>query len=215
MSHTTATRIPEKMSTDRRALDDLLGDVAIGHLGFVDDGGGPLVIPTAVVLDGERLLVHGSTGSRWMRHLATGVPVSMAVTAVDAVVVARTAFESSLGYRSAVFFGSCRPVTGPDAEAALQRVTQRLIPGRVAEVRASTRRELAATAVLELVVEAWSLRVSAGPPTDAPEDVAGPAWAGTLPIERRYAAPVPAPDLAEGTVVPASVREMVADRVRV
>ena len=215
MPHTTATRLPEKMSTDWRALEGLLRDVAVGHVGFVDEGGGPVVLPTAVVLDGERLLLHGSTGSRWMRRLATGVPVSLAVTAVDAVVVARTAFESSLAYRSAVFFGSCRPLSGPAAEAALELVTDRLIPGRVAEVRASTRRELAATAVLELVVEAWSLRVSSGPPTDAPEDVAGSAWAGTLPVERRYAAPVPAPDLTTGTAVPESVRTMVAGRVRV
>ncbi|MFN2318631.1 MAG: pyridoxamine 5'-phosphate oxidase family protein [Dermatophilaceae bacterium] len=202
------------MTTDRRALEDLLGDVAVGHVAFVDDDGGPVVIPTAVVLDGERLLLHGSSGSRWMRRLATGVPVSMAVTAVDGVVVARTAFESSLHYRSAVLFGCCRPVPVAELDAALALITERLIPGRVSEVRASTRRELAATSVLGMAVESWSLRVSAGPPTDEPDDVAGPAWAGTLAIERRYAAPVPAPDLRGGRDLPGSVRALVAERVR-
>lgn len=214
MPHTSATRLPEKMSTDRQALEGLLRDVAVGHVAFVDEDGGPVVLPTAVVLDGERLLLHGSTGSRWMRRLATGVPVSLAVTAVDAVVVARTAFESSLGYRSAVFFGRCRPVPATAVEATMALITERLIPGRVAEVRTSTRRELAATAVLELVIDSWSLRVSSGPPTDTPEDVVGPAWAGTLPIERRYGMPVPSPDLRAGVEEPASVREMRADHAR-
>lgn len=215
MPHTTATRLPEKMSSDRDALDELLRDVAVGHVAFVDDDGAPVVIPTAVVLHADRLLLHGSTGSRWMRRLASGVPVSVAVTAVDGVVVARTAFESSLHYRSAVFFGHCRPAPEATREADLALITDRLVPGRVAEVRVSTRRELVATAVLELAVDDWSLRVSAGPPTDEPDDVAGPAWAGTLAVERRYAPPVPAPDLQPGVEVPASVRAMAADRVRV
>lgn len=215
MPYTTATRLPEKMSTDRGALEELLCDVAVGHVGFVDGDGRPVVVPTAVVLDDERLLLHGSSGSRWMRRLATGIPVSVAVTAVDGVVVARTAFESSLDYRSAVLFGACRPVAAADLEATLALITERLLPGRVAEVRTSSRRELAATLVLALVIESWSLRISAGPPTDEPEDVAGSAWAGTLPIERRYAPPVPSPDLRVGVDVPASVRALLADRVRV
>jgi uncharacterized protein len=207
--------MPEKMSTDRQALEELMRDVAVGHVGFVDDDGSPVVVPTAVVLDGERLLLHGSSGSRWMRRLATGIPVSVAVTAVDGVVVARTAFESSLDYRSAVLFGDCRPVAPAELEETLALITERLLPGRVAEVRASSRRELAATLVLELAIGSWSLRISAGPPTDEPEDVAGSAWAGTLPIERRYATPVPSPDLRGGVDIPESVRTLGADRVRV
>jgi nitroimidazol reductase NimA-like FMN-containing flavoprotein (pyridoxamine 5'-phosphate oxidase superfamily) len=215
MPRTTATRLPEKMSEDRAELERLLADVIVGHIGLVDDDGHPVVIPTAVVLDGDRLLIHGSTGSRWMRRLATGVPVSVAVTAIDGVVVARSAFESSLSYRSAVFFGSCRPVPPEAQEAALALITDRIVPGRVAEVRDSTRRELAATLVLEMDVSDWSLRISAGPPTDEPEDVAGPAWAGNLAIERRYAPPTPSPDLRPGIPVPESVRAMADGAPRV
>lgn len=215
MTRTTATRIPEKMSSDRRALEELLDEVAVGHVGLVDEDGGPVVIPTAVVLDGGRLLLHGSSGSRWMRRLATGVPVSLAVTSIEGVVVARTAFESSLSYRSAVFFGSCRPVADEHLDSTLALITDRLIPGRVAEVRPSSRRELAATLVLELPIERWSLRISDGPPTDEPEDIAGPAWAGTLPIERRYVSAVPSPDLREGIGMPESVRALAAGPVRI
>ncbi|KAB7745334.1 pyridoxamine 5'-phosphate oxidase family protein [Nostocoides sp. F2B08] len=215
MPRTTATRLPEKMSGDRAELERLLAEVVVGHVGLVDEDGHPVVIPTAVVLDSDRLLLHGSSGSRWMRRLATGAPVSVTVTAIDGVVVARTAFESSLSYRSAVFFGSCRPVSAEGQVEALAVITERLVPGRVAEVRGSTRRELAATLVLELPLTDWSLRVSAGPPTDEPEDVAGPAWAGNLAIQRRYASPTPSPDLRPGIPVPESVRVMAARTPRV
>jgi uncharacterized protein len=213
MAHPSSTRLPEKMSTDRSRLDALFADTVVGHVAFVDGAGRPAVVPTAVVLDGDRLLLHGSTGSHWMRHVV-GRPVAVSVTAIDGVVVARTAFESSLAYRSAVLTGTCQ-VVGPDAqEAALARVTERIVPGRVAEVRGSTRRELAATLVLEMAIEDWSLRISTGPPTDEPDDVAGPAWAGTLTVERTYAPPAAAPDLRDGIAVPASVSALLGDRPR-
>ena len=215
MPRTTSTRTPAKMSTDWSEVQQLMSVVIVGHVGMVDEDGHPAVFPTAVVLDGERLLLHGSTGSPWLRRLATGVPVSVAVTSIDAVVVARTAFESSLSYRSAVFFGQCRTVPAEAADAALAVVTDRIIPGRVAEVRRSSRRELAATLLLELPVESWSLRISSGPPTDEPEDIAGDAWAGNLPIVRSYGQPAPSPDLRHGIPVPASVAGMLAGDVRV
>ena len=156
------------------------------------------MIPTAIVRDGDRVLAHGSTGSRWMRALAAGAPTCLAVTALDGVVVARSAFESSLHYRSAVLFGACAPLPDDEKEAALDLVTDALIPGRVAEIRRPTRRELEATLVLALPIAEWSLKVSDGWPDDPPEDVAGDAWAGVLPMLTGYGRPVPAPDLRDG-----------------
>ena len=198
-------RLPELASTDRAALDRLLDEALVGHLALVADDGTPAVIPTAVIRDGDRVLCHGSTGSRWMRRLATGVPTALAVTAYDALVVARSAFESSIRYRSAVVFGSCTPVVD-DKERVLDLVTERLLPGRVAEVRRPTAAELAATLVLALPIEDWSLSVSDGWPEDAEEDLAGSAWAGVVPLLTSYGAPEAAPDLREGIDVPPSVR---------
>ena len=97
--------MPEMMSHDRGALDALFDATIVGHVAFVDEDGGPAVLPTAVVRWGDRLVVHGSTGSRWMR-LAAGSPAVVSITAVDGIIVARSAFESSVSYRSAVVFGS-------------------------------------------------------------------------------------------------------------
>jgi uncharacterized protein len=200
-------RLAEKASTERSDLDSLLDSTRVGHFGLVADDGTPVLIPTMVVRDGDRVLAHGSTGSRWMRRLAEGAPTALAVTSYDGVVVARSAFESSIRYRSAVLFGRCSTVSD-GKERYLDLVTEALIPGRTAEVRRPTRAELAATLVLSLPIEDWSLKISAGWPEDEPDDVAGPAWAGVVPVRAAYAAPLPAPDLRAGIEVPASVRAL-------
>ena len=202
------TRLAEKASTDRAALDALLDTAVVGHFGLVAEDGTPVVIPTAIVRDGDRVLAHGSTGSRWMRRLAGGVSTALAVTSYDGLVVARSAFESSLRYRSAVLFGSCETLADDEKERVLDLVTERLIPGRVAEVRRPTKAELAATLVLALPIDDWSLKVSAGWPEDEPDDVAGPAWAGVVPLHQTYDPPLPAPDLRSGIAVPASVEAL-------
>jgi nitroimidazol reductase NimA-like FMN-containing flavoprotein (pyridoxamine 5'-phosphate oxidase superfamily) len=203
----TPIRLPEKASTDRSDLDRLLDSTHIGHFALVSEDGMPAVIPTMVVRDGDRVLAHGSTGSRWMRRLATGAPTALGVTAYDGLVVARSAFESSVRYRSAVVFGRCSTVT-EDKERFLDLVTETLIPGRSAEVRRPTKAELAATLVLALPLEDWSLKVSAGWPEDEDDDVAGPAWAGVVPVRQAYDAPLVAPDLRDGIDVPPSVRAL-------
>ncbi len=200
-------RLPEKASTERESLDTLLDSARVGHFGLVAEDGTPVVIPTMVVRDGDRVLAHGSTGSRWMRRLADGVPTALAVTAYDGLVVARSAFESSIRYRSAVLFGRCAHLTD-DKERFLDLVTEALIPGRSGEVRRPTKAELAATLVLALPIEDWSLKISAGWPEDEDDDVAGPAWAGVVPVRHAYDAPQGAPDLRAGIEVPPSVRAL-------
>jgi uncharacterized protein len=187
VSRTSITRLSRKGSGDRAALDRLLDTVHIGHLAIVADDVQPVVLPTAVVRDG------------------------LAVTAFDALVVARSAFESSMRYRSAVLFGQCHVITEQDAKLrALDIITDALIPGRSAEVRASTAKELAAVLVLALPIAEWSLKVSEGWPDDPPDDVAGPAWAGVIPVMQRYDQPIGAPDVREGIPLPTSVLRLLA-----
>ncbi len=209
MSRTTITRLARKARQQRAELDQLLDAVHIGHFALVADDGHPVVLPTVVVRDGDRVLAHGSTGSGWLRRLAAGAPTSLAVTAFDALVVARSAFESSMRYRSAVLFGRCTPINEPDSKRqAMDAITEALIPGRIQEVRASTAKELAAVQVLALPIEEWSLKVSEGWPDDPDDDVAGSAWAGMVPIVQQYGEPMPAPDLRAGIDLPDSVRRL-------
>jgi nitroimidazol reductase NimA-like FMN-containing flavoprotein (pyridoxamine 5'-phosphate oxidase superfamily) len=206
-ARTRISRLPERGRSDRAQLDALLDEVHVVHVGLVVDGS-PLVVPTAAARDGDRLLVHGSTGSAWMRRLAAGVESCVTVTALDAVVVARSGFESSFRYRSAVLFGRFEPVEGVDKDRALDVLVDALIPGRVAEVRRPTRRELSATLVLGMPIEEWSLKVSDEWPEDPQEDVEGPAWAGVVPVRTTYGDSIPAPDLRAGIPEPESVRTL-------
>lgn len=209
MDLTSLTRLPEMGSTDRIVLNDLLDRSVVGHVGFAVEGQ-PVVLPTAVARDVDVVLFHGSTGSRWMRHLAAGASVAVAVTAVDGLVVARSAFESSMHYRSAVIFGTCTALDGEAKGTALDVLTDRLLPGRVSEIRPPTAKELAATLVLAVPITTWSLKVSDGWPEDPPADVEGSAWAGVVPLEPSYGRARSAPDLRVGIPVPPSVSRLSA-----
>jgi len=145
-----------------------------------------------------------------MRALAAGAPAAVSVTTLDGVVVARSSFESSFQYRSATVFGVFEQVSEADKLGYLDTVTEKFIPGRVAELRQSTRKELAATLALRMPIgaDSWSLKISDGWPEDPEEDVAGDAWAGVVPMTVNYGEPQSAPDLTPGIALPGSVRAM-------
>lgn len=209
MARTDLTRLREKGSSDRARLDALLDEVRLGHVAFVSADAGPSVLPILIVRDGDRVLLHGSTGSPWLRHLASGAAVSVAITALDGLVVARSAYESSMHYRSAVLFGTCAQLADERKSIALDVITDALIPGRVGEIRRPNARELAATVVLELPIAEWSLKISDRWPEDDEDDVAGDAWAGIVPLTaQNWALPQAAPDLRGGIATPESVRRL-------
>lgn len=197
---TRIRRLPEKSGRSRADLDAVLDAAKVAHVAFVHDGS-PVCIPTACARDGDRLLLHGSTGSRLMRALAQGAVVCVSVSLLDGLVLARSAFESSMHYRSAVLFGSAAPV--PDKLLALRAMSEAWMPGRWATLREPSAKELAATLVLELALIEWSVKVSAGDPDDPPEDLDEPVWAGVLPVLTGYGEPRPAPDLRHDPPVPA------------
>jgi nitroimidazol reductase NimA-like FMN-containing flavoprotein (pyridoxamine 5'-phosphate oxidase superfamily) len=197
---TRLRRIPEKAVTDLSVLHAILDATRVAHVGFVHNGH-PVTIAMASARDGDRLLVHGSTGSRLIRTLAAGAEVCAAVTLLDAMVLARSAFESSMHYRSVMIFGTPRAVT--DKEAALHAMSEAWMPGRWETLRPPNAKELAATLVLELALDEWSVKVSDSDPDDPEEDLDEPVWAGVLPIVTSFGLPVPAPDLRGNPQLPA------------
>ncbi len=207
MSHpsTAVSRLAELQSTSRRQLDDLLDSTPLATVALVRDGH-PVALPIGFARIDDEVVIHGSTGSPWLSALAGGAPAAVSVTTLDGVVVARSGFESSFHYRSAVLFGTFEMVTD-DKVRYLETLTDTFIPGRVAELRASTRKELAATVVLRLPIgpDNWSLKISDGWPEDPESDVAAGGWAGVVPITTSYGTPLRAPDCEESIPVAASV----------
>ncbi|MFI1967412.1 pyridoxamine 5'-phosphate oxidase family protein [Streptomyces pathocidini] len=207
-SRTVPTRAAERAAYDRETVHAILDDGYVCHLGFVRDGA-PVVLPTLYARVGERLYVHGSTGSRPLRTAGRreadpGLAVCLTVTHVDGLVLARSAFHHSLNYRSVVVHGTARQVTDPaERSAALDALVDHVVPGRAADSRRANAKELAATAVLRLDLEEVSAKIRTGGPNDDPEDLELPHWSGVVPVSRTYGAPIPADDLAPSVPLPA------------
>ncbi|EST22834.1 hypothetical protein N566_26300 [Streptomycetaceae bacterium MP113-05] len=207
-TRTTPTRARERASYDRELVHAVLDEGYLCHLGFVREGA-PVVLPTLYVRIGERIYLHGSTGSRPLRSAGDGsegapaLPVCVTVTHVDALVLARSAFHHSANYRSVVVHGDARQVTDRgEKAAALDALVDHVVPGRSADCRPADARELAATAVLALDLVEVSAKVREGDPVDEPDDMDLPHWAGLLPVRSATGGPVPSGDLATGVEVP-------------
>jgi hypothetical protein len=203
---TQVTRLREMQDTSRDSLDELLDTTPLATIALVRDGH-PVVFPTGFARIGDEFVIHGSTGSPWLRSLASGAPAAVSVTVLDGVVVARSGFESSFRYRSAAIFGEFEVVAEHDKVRYLDALVESFIPGRMAELRESTRKELVATQALRLKIgdANWSLKISAGWPDDPEEDIASGVWAGVVPMTVSYGTPLTAPDVLAGSPMPPSV----------
>lgn len=196
---TTVTRGRIRAVTDRSRLMALLGDGLVAHVG-VDVGTHPVVLPSAYAVDpegpdaGGTLYLHGSVGAGWVRRLLAGpdaAEVCVTVTELDGLVAGRSAFHHSMNYRCAVVVGQAREVLDvAERQHALDLIVDHMVPGRAATLRPSTRKELAATAVLAVPLREASMKERAGGPGDEPEDVAAGTWGGHIPIRRVADAPV-------------------------
>lgn len=197
-------RLPERSRTDRADLDAVIDACAVGTLATVVDGL-PWAVPMLYARTGDRILLHGSTGAGALRHVAAGAPASFCVTALDGIVVADNLFDSSANYRSAVVRGHLTTVDRGEADAALVELSDALIPGRSAEVRPATRKELAATLTVALPIEdgQWTVKVRAAPPSEGDRDPR--VWAGVVPLRTVADAPVRAPWVADDVPEPPSV----------
>jgi len=186
---TTVRRLPRRAAYDHTTIYSILDAGLVCHLGFMHDDM-PFVIPTLYGRLGDHVYIHGSTASRLVRTLSTGLPVCLTVTLLDGLVLARSAFHHSMNYRSVVLLGSAQAVMGTEAKlTALEAITEHVVPGRWADARRPNAQELKATALLTLPIEEASAKIRTGGPLDDEEDFALPVWAGELPMRLVAGAP--------------------------
>lgn len=195
-------RLPKRGSHEPETIHEILDAAFLAHVGFQMNGQ-PFVIPTLYGREGDKLYLHGSAASRMLDELATGLPACVAVTVIDGLVLARSAFHHSVNYRSVVAFGVACLIEQPEEKTrALRIISEHVIAGRWDDVRRPTEKELKATSVVKFSIEEASAKIRSGPPIDDEEDYALPVWAGVLPLRMQPAAPVPDPRLANGSAVP-------------
>jgi uncharacterized protein len=182
--------LPNRGHYDRATIDAILDQGIICHLGFIH-AGSPFVIPTLYARSGDTVLFHGSAASRALETAKGSLPVCLTVTLLDGLVLARSAFHHSANYRSVVLLGNARELRD-EAEKlrALETISEHLIPGRWADVRRPSKKELLATSVLRVPIDEASAKIREGGPLDEDEDYALDVWAGVIPLELHALEPV-------------------------
>lgn len=203
-SRTKLDRYPARGKHDFATVAAILDEGFFCHVGFVKNGQ-PFVIPTGYGRRDRVLYIHGSAASRMLTEAVKGIPLCVTVTLVDGLVLARSAFHSSVNYRSVVILGTAEPVAADEKVAALKTISDHIVPGRWESLRAVKQEEIDQTAVLKLDIVEASAKIRTGPPVDDEADYALPIWAGTLEFAAPVATPSPDKRLQPGVAVPAHV----------
>jgi nitroimidazol reductase NimA-like FMN-containing flavoprotein (pyridoxamine 5'-phosphate oxidase superfamily) len=202
---TTVKRLPKRAAYDRATIHRILDEGLVCHVSFLVDGQ-PCVIPTLYVRLDNHLYLHGSPASRMLQAITEGGTVSVAVTLIDGLVLARSAFHHSVNYRSVVVFGTAAVVEDPVRKnEVLRGLSEHVIAGRWDEIRVPSEQELRRTMVVSIPIEEASAKVRTGMPVDDEEDYALPIWAGVVPLRLAAGAAIPDPRCLPDLVTPAHV----------
>jgi nitroimidazol reductase NimA-like FMN-containing flavoprotein (pyridoxamine 5'-phosphate oxidase superfamily) len=192
---TSISRHPERGSYNREDAYKILDEGLVAHVG-VNTGNGVIVIPMTYARLRDDIILHGAVASRWLGDIESGTQISVCVTLLDGLVLARSAFSHSMNYRSVVAFGEARVITDADRKLeAFQALLDHLVPGRWDDSRQPNRKEIAATTVLAMPIAEASVKVRSGPPKDVANDYDLPFWAGVIPLSITSDVPVADPAL--------------------
>lgn len=206
-ARTRVKRHAERGAYDRSTIYDILDAGLICHVGIVEDGQ-PFVMPTIHARMGDRLLLHGSPGSRLLRSIKSGASLCVTVTLLDGLVLARSAMHHSMNFRSVVLLGSGSVIEDEDEKIqALRTISDHIVPGRWMEVRPPSADELKMTMVIAIPIDEASAKIRTGPPVDDEDDYRLAVWAGVLPLQLTPQAPQPDARLLEGVPIPDYVKQ--------
>ena len=198
-------RVPKRGQYDKDTIYRILDEGLVCHVGLAEDGQ-PVVIPMNYARRDDAVILHGAPASRLLKYVQAGHPVCVTVTLLDGLVLARSVYHHSMNYRSVVVFGRGRLIEAEQEKlAALEVLTEHILPGRWQDARRPNRQELDATAVVSVAIETASAKVRTGPPADDEDDYQLPVWAGVLPIQQQVLTPVNDPRLRRDIPLPSSI----------
>ena len=201
-NRTKIDRLPERASYDTETIYNILDDAFICSIGFKIDGQ-VYIIPTIFGRKDNRLFIHGSKKSRMLNSIKTGEDISINVTLVDGLVLARSAFHHSVNYRSVIIFSRGEEIIDPNEKTeALKTIFDHILPGRWNDVRKPNNKELSDASVFAFKIDEASAKIRTGPPIDDNEDLNLNIWAGVLPLKNVFQEPVRDEGLNENIFLP-------------
>ncbi len=204
----TTNRRTDRDINDREVLYSILDEALVCHVGFTDEENQPIVLPMGFARVEDSILLHGSTGSRLMRKIGSGIPICVEVTLFDGLVLAKSSFESSMNYRSAVVFGKGEVIEGEQKDFYLNKLTDKLAPNRSSEIRSSTKKELAATLLVSVPLIETSVKVRTGLPKEAESDLNSETWSGVIPFKLTAETPIAGDEYSKNSKIPESVEKI-------
>ena len=204
----TTNRRTDRDINDRDVLYSILDEALVCHVGFTDEENQPIVLPMGFARVEDSILLHGSTGSRLMRRIGSGIPICVEVTLFDGLVLAKSSFESSMNYRSAVVFGKGEVIEGEQKDIYLNKLTDKLAPNRSSEIRSSTKKELAATLLVSVPLIETSVKVRTGLPKEAESDLNSETWSGVIPFKLTAETPIAGDEYSKNSKIPESVEKI-------
>ena len=187
---TTTSRMPKRTQYDEELVYSILDEALFCTISYTIDNQ-PFSIPTAFVRKANKLYIHGSVGSHFLRGIESGIPVCISVMLTDALVVAKSAFHHSVNYRSVIIFSNAIKHEDFEEKAAFfKELTEKIVPNSWEYLRPMMKKEVDKTTLLSFDISEASARVRTGMPNDDEEDKSLPIWSGIIPIPSKRLTPI-------------------------
>ncbi|MFT7121919.1 MAG: nitroimidazol reductase NimA-like FMN-containing flavoprotein [Neolewinella sp.] len=196
---TVPSRYPKRGHHDPATINPILDEALFCTMSFIWEGR-VRSIPQSIVRLDDAVYFHASVGSHFFRSLAQLNEVCITVTLADDIVVAKSAFDHSVNYRSVVLWGKPEVIDAHDEKyAAFKQLTEKMVPGSWDYLQPMTDKEMAKTLAIKVPISEGSAKVRQGPPSPSGDEE--PIWTGLIPIKPQRGAPMAGPE-AEGIELP-------------
>lgn len=189
-SHLQPSRLAKRSTIDQEIIYSILDEALFCTISYSVDNR-PFSIPTAFVRYGDKIYIHGSVGSHFIREIGKGIPVCITVMLTDALVVAKSAFSHSVNYRSVIIFSTAEKIEDlQEKRDAFEWLTNKIVPGSWEYLRPMKDSEVRKTTALAFSLKEAVAKTRSGMPNDEEEDKALPIWSGLIPVKTQYLDPV-------------------------
>jgi nitroimidazol reductase NimA-like FMN-containing flavoprotein (pyridoxamine 5'-phosphate oxidase superfamily) len=184
------SRLAKRTYYEQETICSILDEALFCTISYAVDNK-PFSIPTAFVRYEDKIYIHGSVGSHFIREIEKGIPVCISVMLTDALVVAKSAFSHSVNYRSVIVFSKAEKVEDIETKkAAFEWLTNKIVPDSWDYLRPMTESEVKKTTALAFSFDEASAKTRDGMPNDEPEDLDLPIWSGLIPLQTLRGAPL-------------------------